>query len=280
MSITVNLGDGSSIVDLCDFKLDGINKYYTQDGNVVEDVQQLSDGDIITQEVLNISEEFNISDSDDTSCVYSRNRRSHNRVVLDPGTRVLDPGHRATISYPRAFGTRVEERNQQNGATAIGLNAGRIDQGIDSVAIGRAAGLIDQTDNSNVVFANQSRGCIAIGPNAGSHDQNSYATAIGTRAGERNQQNGAIAMGLNAGRINQGINSIAMGRAAGLIDQAANSIIINATGISVNSDHAGFYVNPIRVNNDTTGSTPVNLPSGCYNLCYNPISGEIFYQSP
>ena len=133
----------------------------------------------------------------------------------------------------------------------------------NNIALGNSAG---QTG--------QSAGAVAIGGHAGQTNQSNQGIAIGVNAGQTNQSNQAIAIGYNAGSNNQGTNAIAIGAWASYSSQAANSIIINASGaITTATTTSSFYVNPIRHISTST------LPSGFYNMAYNPTTGEIIYWS-
>lgn len=86
------------------------------------------------------------------------------------------------------------------------------------------------------------------------------------------QQVYSMAIGFSAGQFEQGYQSVAIGYAAGNWYQNDNTIILNATDGALNSTStSSFYVKPIR--HITNGS----LPSGFYNMAYNPTTGEIIY---
>ena len=81
-------------------------------------------------------------------------------------------------------------------------------------------------------------------------------------------------MGYQAGYSAQGANSIAIGTNAGYTAQATNSIVLNATGNILSANTANtLIVAPIR--------TVVNgsLPTGFFNMAYNPTTKEIIYWS-
>jgi hypothetical protein len=90
---------------------------------------------------------------------------------------------------------------------------------------------------------------------------------VGNQSGITNQASYAVAVGSGAGQLNQGNNAVAIGSFAGAVNQPANSIIINGTGLALNANVAGFFVDPIRANVGTTSS-----------LWYNPATKEMTYQ--
>lgn len=57
MSITINCNNTSIVYDLEDFRLDDVYRYYDLDRNLIEDVQQLSAGDTIIQELIDVEKE-------------------------------------------------------------------------------------------------------------------------------------------------------------------------------------------------------------------------------
>jgi hypothetical protein len=140
---------------------------------------------------------------------------------------------------------------------ALGANAGLTNQDSLAVAIGNSAGR-----------TNQSGRTVAIGNTAGNTSQGFAAVAIGSDAGNTSQGAYAVAIGQFAGTVNQGTNSIAIGYNAGLSGTFASSIILNASGSSLNSAAAGFYVDPIRSTATATGP-----------LMYNPTTKELFYNT-
>lgn len=148
---------------------------------------------------------------------------------------------------------------------SVSLGVDTTGQGNNSVAIGVLAGKVSQGTNS-----------VAIGGGAGDSQQGNGAVAIGSNCAASRQGNYGIAIGDGAGNYRQGTNSVAIGQNAGGNTQADNTIILNASGSFVNGVPAqtnSFYVKPIR--------TIVNgsLPSGFFNMAYNPTTSEIIYWS-
>ena len=177
-----------------------------------------------------------------------------------------------------------EGDDQEDGAIAIGNRAGSYSQGLGSVAVGFFAGQQSQGRSGTAVGSvagslSQGTEAVAVGHAAGSYYQGDYAIAIGYTAacGISNQilsgqGRDAIAIGNAAGNTYQGANSIAIGESAGYSNQHANTTILNATGVALDSaTTSSFYVKPIR--QVVNGS----LPTGFYNMAYNPTTGEIIY---
>ena len=153
-----------------------------------------------------------------------------------------------------AIGTQAGENNQSYVGIAIGTNSGNISQDNYAISIGFEAG-----------YENQGIGSIGIGDSAAHTFQSDFAIAIGVGAGNFEQQSNTVAIGFNAGNMNQGEYSIAIGSDSGSTDQPPNSIIINATGDFLDADTSGCFIAPIR---ETTG------PQSLY---YNPETSEISY---
>ena len=142
--------------------------------------------------------------------------------------------------------------NQGSSGIAIGYRAGKDSQGQGAISIGDDSGLTGQGYRA-----------VAIGFVAATSNQGPGAIAIGDGTAQANQGGGAIAIGTLAGSTNQGASSIAIGYQAGATTTTANSIILNASGSTLDSAAAGFYVAPIR---EVTG------PQVVY---YNPSNKEV-----
>ena len=162
-----------------------------------------------------------------------------------------------------AVGSQAGLTTQGSGGTAIGYNAGRDTQGVTAVAVGHFAQGSNAGDNA-----------IGVGVSAGRTDQGDQAISIGALAGFDTQGTYGIAIGHSAGQNNQGANAVAIGHDAGVTSQATNSIIINATGAALDTTTADtFNVKPVR-NAGTSG-----LPTGFFQVAYNPTTGEFVYYS-
>lgn len=94
--------------------------------------------------------------------------------------------------------------------------------------------------------------------------------AIGNLSGTFSQGANAVAIGANSGQNNQGYNSVAVGYLAGQSNQHSNSIALNASGIPLNPNQSGLFVNPIR---------GVDHGIGVGILKYDPGSNEITYST-
>ena len=176
-----------------------------------------------------------------------------------------------------AIGVNAGYYNQGAGAYALGSSAGAQNQGATALAIGFGAGSENQGSSATAIgnsagFSSQGTGAVAVGASAGSVGQSLSAVAVGTQAGFSTQTQYATAIGYQAGRNTQGDSAVAIGAYAGKTNQHANSVVINATGSELNSASANaFYAKPVR--QVVNGS----LPSGFYNMAYNPTTGEIIY---
>jgi len=192
-------------------------------------------------------------------------------------------------NYAVAIGNNAGNTTQDQGAVAIGSEAGETNQGPRAIAIGNYAGETDQDYNAVAIGyeagettqggkaiaigwtagqTNQAQGNVAIGSGAGNTDQGSVAVAIGEFAGGINQSASAVAIGQNAGSTGQGEWSVAIGRSAGKVNQADNSIVINASGGDLNNTTPNsFVVKPIR------------NAQGVTTLMYNETTGEVTHST-
>ena len=199
-----------------------------------------------------------------------------NRLTLSRDGRVYLPGITgATGDSVLAYNSVTKEVSYTSGPVGSGTsysdylfwnsNIGKWDIGSTEVHIGKNAGL-GQTPGSS---------SIAIGESAGQTSQDGYAVAVGNGAGNNTQGFNSVAVGNGAGYLNQGPYSVAIGPGAGTANQASGTIIINAANTALNPGIGNdrFYVNPVR------GETGSGLPSGFYQMAYNPITKEIIYYS-
>jgi len=184
-------------------------------------------------------------------------------VFSDASTMVIN-GATGTVVGPVATSSLRTDESQLR----LGYQAGLTNQGSSGIAIGYRAGWDSQGqgaisigDDSGVT--GQGYRAVAIGFVAGTSNQGPGAIAIGDGTAQANQGGGAIAIGTLAGSTNQGASSIAIGYQAGATTTTANSIILNASGSTLDSAAAGFYVAPIR---EVTG------PQVVY---YNPSNKEV-----
>jgi hypothetical protein len=185
-----------------------------------------------------------------------------------------------------AIGVLAGQRTQGVGSVAVGSNAGITNQGASCVAIGLNSGGTNQAGNSIAIGGNagnsgqlgsavsvgfragetqqqlyavaiglqagnttQGQDGIAIGRTAGLEEQGAGAVAIGFSAGQTTQGGNCVAIGRNAGQgttTAQGANAIAIGGNAGVASQTAGSICLNASGVALNPNQVGLFINPIR----------------------------------
>ena len=114
---------------------------------------------------------------------------------------------------------------------------------------------------------------IAIGQYAGFYAQDSCAIAIGDFAGHTSQGSDSIAIGSQSGELNQGTNAIAIGSLAGQSGQHSNSIIINASGLTLNSQNAdACYIAPLR---NVTASSVVYYDTSSKEISYGSAPAQI-----
>ena len=147
--------------------------------------------------------------------------------------------------------------NQGSSGIAIGYRAGKDSQGQGAISIGDDSGLTGQGYRA-----------VAIGFVAATSNQGPGAIAIGDGTAQASQGGGAIAIGSLAGSTNQGASSIAIGYQAGATTTTANSIILNASGSTLDSAAAGFYVAPIR---EVTGPQTVYYNPVTYEVTWGPV---------
>ena len=194
-----------------------------------------------------------------------------------------------------AVGFRAGENQQNFQAVAVGYQAAQCAQGTQAIAIGANAGALSGQGSQAIAigalsgYNNQGSSAIAIGYSAGQNNQGAGAVAVGTQAGG-SQQTGAVAVGNYAGGV-AGSYSVSLGYGAGASAVATQSIIVNSSGSFLNTSGANtivlnskntlsgyvsqadsFFVNPVR-----EGGNSGSLPSGFYNMAYNPTTKEIIY---
>ena len=200
-----------------------------------------------------------------------------------------------------AIGALAGRKEQEDYAVAVGYHAGQGYQGSSAVAIGKDAGRgvnLDTIYNNsegdyptvNWVSGGASGtttfivddvtnifpGMQAIGTNL----NNCYVTAINTQTKEITISPGTSGdLEGNTPTISfygyQGANAIAIGAYAGASVQHPNSVIINASGTEVNSAGTGTLV--IQSLRQVSGGS---IPSGFYQVAWNPTTGEMIAITP
>jgi hypothetical protein len=132
-----------------------------------------------------------------------------------------------------------------------------------SVTGGLIAGIVTAT---NIQLTNS---YTILGQNAGVASPGANSIAIGASAGAGTSFGaGAIAIGGASGYGTVGANAIMIGYGTGNSGAPSGSIFLNASGNNPGVyTNAGFYVNPVRADATSSGST--------WAMYYNPISKEI-----
>lgn len=189
-------------------------------------------------------------------------------VFSDTSTMVIN-GATGTVIGPVATSSLRTDESQLR----LGYQAGLTDQGTSGIAIGYRAGKDSQGPGAISIgddsgFTGQGQRAVAIGFVAATSNQGPGAIAIGDGTGQVNQGGGSIAIGTLAGSTNQGASSIAIGYQAGATTTTANSIILNASGSTLDSAAAGFYVRPIR---EVTGPQTVYYNPATYEVTWGPV---------
>jgi hypothetical protein len=228
---------------------------------------------LLNGQVLDPAVDWECLEDNQTFQLSSRFENTNEDIIMIFGPVGSIPSD-ASYNYMRQDFARV----------AIGAGAASIQQGTNSVAVGASSGNYLQ-GNLSVAVGNQAavslqgNGSIAIGNQAGQHKQGTNSVAIGNFAGQGNRiAAGSGTQGVGAFTdYGQGDYSIAIGYKANANSTSttngfANTIVLNATNAELNSASASsFYVKPVR--QVVNGS----LPSGFYNMAYNPTTGEIIY---
>jgi len=210
-----------------------------------------------------------------------------------------------------AVGKQSGNYNQGDNAVAIGNYAGRCCQGCESVAIGYYAAQHCQQSNAiaigpyaayndNTYFTLQHDS--SVQGNDGSNntvtvtnaysisdirpgmyiDDNGYNDVMIMAVNglvlslASTPNNGSITPGSNfAIRARQGTNAIAIGAYAASKTQFPNSIVINATGSDLPSAGSGTLV--VQSLRQVTGGS---IPTGFYQVAWNPTTGEMIAVTP
>jgi hypothetical protein len=187
--------------------------------------------------------------------------------------------------YGVAIGMNAGKENQGDHSVAIGMNAGKeksLGGGSSRfkgkvVAIGFKAGEYNQGDRSIAIgkYAgrySQRTGNVAIGEYAGYTGQKDQATAIGYYAGKENQGLYATAIGGKAGNKNQGSYAIAIGNLAALQEQGAKSVAVgNDAGRKNQGDHSVAIGTQAGQNNQGRYAIAIGTRAGQKNQQANSI---------
>jgi hypothetical protein len=193
----------------------------------------------------------------------------------------LQAGAFTLTSNNVAIGYQSGITSQSVQGIAVGSQAGKLFQGTRGIAIGDQAGMSQETGAGTGVSTGQGIDSIAIGTFAGELRQGNAAVALGMSAGLYDQGTNAVAIGAYAGSgdtsigtvgSGQGNVAIAIGYMAGGVTgvrQVDNSIILNASGVGLNANVAGFVVDPVR--NDVSNTTNA--------MYYNASTKEITYST-
>ena len=161
-------------------------------------------------------------------------------IVLPYSATIRDTNNGAlAIGYQAGFLT------QGNTALAVGYQAALYSQGANAVAIGFRSGGYASSQGASAVAVGASAGqdgqgnfAVAIGHTAGANAQGQYAVAIGNNAGSNAQGINAVAIGPNAGNNNQGGGTVAIGYHSGEIQQGTGAVAVGAdAGANVQGDY-------------------------------------------
>jgi len=161
--------------------------------------------------------------------------------------------------------------SQGTNSIAIGNSAGEDTQGAYAIAIGGSAGLTAQGNNAIAIgdtSGNASQGidAIAIGTSAGQNTKGLDAVAIGFESGLDTQGAYAVAIGFSSGNATQGTGAVAIGKNAGLTAQGANAVAIGinaAQGAQPGVNYvSGGVSSTTLVVDDTTFLTPGMVVTG------------------
>ena len=153
------------------------------------------------------------------------------------------------------IGTYAAKENQAGNSIAIGNEAGATNQNTQSIAIGVEAGKLDQSSNS-----------IGIGTYAASSNQGADSVAIGNLAAVQNQANNSIAIGYFAGNNSQQLYSIGIGTYAGENTQGVSSVAVgNKAGMTTQQDYSVAIGYQCGYDTQGTGSVAIGNNSGNNN---------------
>jgi hypothetical protein len=200
-----------------------------------------------------ISGDFNVSDT--LNLTQTQVAMGKGAGATSQGLRSVaigvNAGNSGQLVDAVAIGNTAGQTNQSQNCVAIGFQAGFSGQSFGSVAIGMDAGKTSQQQRTVAIgsgagFDTQGEFSIAIGDAAAQTRQRSGSVAIGVQAGFTDQSANSVAIGNRAGTTNQGANSVAIGNRAGTTNQTAGSICLNASGVALNPNQAGLFIDPIR----------------------------------
>jgi hypothetical protein len=193
---------------------------------------------------------------------------------------------------------------QGHGAVAIGVSAGRNNQGEYGIAIGYRTARCTQQTNAIAIgtYAAESNIWLDIEWASGDGSTNTIVITTGYNYSQirvgmalfNNGYNGQVITAINGTTLTldgpanstvstgtiqvvgrQGQNAIAIGAFAAQYAQAPNSIVINATGSELPSQGSGTTV--IQSLRQVSGGVP---PTGFYGVAWNPTTGEMIAITP
>lgn len=166
------------------------------------------------------------------------------------------------------LGINAGKTNQGIFAVAIGRFAGNINQGSLGVAIGNRAGENSQKDFSVAIGAStgqnsQGESATAIGPGAGNTNQGDNTVAVGNGAGNNTQGNNAVAIGNISGNTNQGSSAVAIGNRAGFATQGSLGVAVgNYSGGNNQGNYAVAIGNYAGYDIQTTNAIAIGNQAG------------------
>jgi hypothetical protein len=189
---------------------------------------------------------------------------------------------------------------------SFGTNAGKINQGVDSVAIGTDAGYSNQGERCVAIgyrtaVSNQRNNSVCIGWEAGAFNQDLSSVAIGVFAGQNNQGNSSVALGDQSARYNQLSDATAVGNRTGHIDQKRFTVAVGAfsgynnqgeaaTAVGYLSGHINQMDSTVAIGNragqngQQSWAIAVGLYSGYENqepsaVAVGPVSGHLYQKN-
>jgi hypothetical protein len=228
-------------------------------------------GQVLTSTANGIDWLTNGSGGEDLQATCTIGNITNTNIVMTAGFLQQDPTINIQTS---AFGNAIKigygNPSLVSGTISIGTETGFSGQGINSIAIGEAAGStqgIACVAIGNLAAQEQQDGAVAVGDSAGQFTQRTHSVCLGANAGNDNCSAEAIAIGFNAGFKILGDRAIAIG----------SSALSNAGGVGLNTiaiGHNAMAQAPQFDNNIILNSTGVSFPDFA---TFPPTTGGRFY---
>ena len=152
--------------------------------------------------------------------------KTNGRTAIGQNAGIVNQGYKAST-----FGNFSANKDQGDYSCAFGTDSAKTSQGSYAAAFGYTSGTYQQGDRTSAFGTSagnntQGLGACAFGYYSGRTTQQNYACSFGYYAGYMNQGQYALAFGWNSGKTDQATYAVAIGASAGETGQGQNAIAI------------------------------------------------------